>query len=126
MPSNLASCILKDFLYQQDKKAEYVFQDDKFILVNRDEVADSILKPFKVTIKTAISESVNTYLYLEHHNEFITYILVMMILDCVNMIINVHEDLPLFGQFLYDVHYRKLSRSALELFLNHHIYRKEA
>jgi len=44
MPINLASCVLKDFLYQQDKKTAYIFQNDKFVLVNRDEVADSILR----------------------------------------------------------------------------------
>jgi hypothetical protein len=44
MPVNLASCILRDFFYQQDRNNDYIFQNDKFILVNRDEVADSILK----------------------------------------------------------------------------------
>ena len=223
MPINLASCILRDFLYQQDKNNDYVFQDDdKFVLVDRDEVADSILKnidsifeqyigkdealslemsydpialnqalcrysrdifgerrlrarifhftkkyninvddglellntddyglkvnsfspylhrriacifywfsvlkPFRVTLKSTISENENTYIYLEYHNEFITYIFVMMVLQCVNVVINVHENLPLFKQFLYDLHYRKLSRSALEFFLGHHIYKKE-
>ena len=221
MPINLASCILRDFFYQQDRNNDYVFQDDKFILVNKDEVADSILKnidaifeqyigkdetlsiertydpfvlnqalcrysrdifgerrlrarifhfvrkynisesdtqelfsfedygfkvnsyspylhrrvaclfywfsvlkPFRVTLKSTISENENTYVYLEHHNEFITYIIVMMVLECVNVTINVHENLPLFRQFLYDLHYRKLSRSALEFFLGHHIHKK--
>jgi hypothetical protein len=44
MPINLASCILRDFLYQQDRNNDYVFQNDKFVLANRDEAADSILK----------------------------------------------------------------------------------
>jgi hypothetical protein len=219
MPINVASCILKDFFYQQDKKTKYVFKDDKFVLVDRDEVADSILrnidaifelhlgkdeqlsierlydpfalnqalcrysrdvfgekrlharishfvkkyeiqnndfnelikyedyglkidsyspyihrriaclfywfsilKPFRVEIKSTISENENIYAYLEYHNEFITYILVMMVLACLNWTIDIHEDLPLFKQFLYDLHYRNLSRSALEFFLNHHIY----
>jgi hypothetical protein len=221
MPVSLASCILKDFLYQQDKKTAYVFKDDKFVPVNRDEVADSILrnidaifehylgkdeklsiersydpfalnqalcrysrdifgerrlharvlhfkekyniqendalelinyedyglkidscnpylhrriaclfywfsvlKPFRVTIKSTISENDNIYSYLEYHNEFMTYILVMMVIDCLNLIIDVHEKSPVFKQFLYDLHYRNLSRSALEFFLNHHIYPK--
>lgn len=222
MPINVASCILKDFLYQQDKTTQYVFQDDKFVLVDRDEVADCIirtidaiferyvgrdeqlsierlydpfalnqalcrysrdifgekrlharishfsekyginnndfkelsnyddyglkvdscspyihrriaclfywfstLKPFRVIIKSTISEKENTYNYLEYHNEFITYILVMMVLACLNWTIDIHENLPYFKQFLYDLHYRKLSRSSLEFFLNHHIYAKE-
>jgi hypothetical protein len=219
MPINVASCLLRDFMYQQDEKTRYIFKDDKFVLVDRDEVADSILKnidaifkqylgadeqlfierlydpfalnqalcrysrdifgekrlyarishfskkykiqesdiselinfedyglkvdscspyihrriscilywfsvfkPFRVTIKSAISENENTYIYLEYHNEFTTYILVMMVLACLNWTIDIHEDLSLFQQFLYDLHYRKLSRSALEFFLNHHIY----
>jgi len=219
MPINVASCILKDFLYKQDETTHYVFKDDKFVLVNRDEVADSILKnidaifekyvgkdeqlsierlydpfalnqalcrysrdifgekrlharilhfsdkyriqqndinefgnyedyglkidscspyihrriaclfywfstlkPFRVIIKSTISENENIYNYLEYHNEFITYILVMMVLACVNWTIDVHEHFPIFKQFLYDLHNRKLSRSALEFFLNHHIY----
>ena len=45
MSINLASCILRDFLYQQDKNNNYIFQEnDKFVLVDRDVVADSILK----------------------------------------------------------------------------------
>jgi hypothetical protein len=223
MPINLASCILRDFFYQQDENNDYIFQEnDKFVLVNRDEVADSILKnidsifeqyigkdealslemsydpialnqalcrysrdifgerrlrarifhfakkysisvddalelyssddyglkvnsfspylhrriacifywfsvlkPFRVTLKSTISENENTYLYLEYHNEFITYILVMMVLEYVNVTINVHKNLPLFKQFLYDLHYRKLSRSALEFFLNRHVFIKK-
>jgi len=218
MPVNLASCLLNDFLYQQDKETRYVFQNEKFVLVDRDKVADSILKnidticeqffgkdellfierqydpfalnqalcrysrdifgekrlharilhftqkynihendvnelmayedyglkvdscspyihrriacllywfsvckPFRVVIKSTIPENEITYAYLEYHNEFITYVLAMMVLTCVNCEINIHEYLPLFKQFLYDLHYRKLSRSALEFFLNHHI-----
>jgi len=216
---NVASCLLKDFMYQQNEKTQYVFQNDRFVLVNRDEVADSIiknidaiferyvgrdeqlsieriydpltfnqalcrysrdifgekrlharilyfsekyrinendfkelisyedyglkvdsyspyihrriaclfywfstLKPFRVIMKSTIPENANTYAYLEYHNEYITYILVMMVLGCVNWTIDIHENFSLFEQFLYDLHYRKLSRSALEFFLHHHIY----
>ena len=31
-------------MYQQDSSMHYLFENDKFILVDRDEVADSILK----------------------------------------------------------------------------------
>jgi Zn-finger protein len=44
MPLNVASCLLKDFVYQQDKETQYVFSGDNFVLVDRDEVADSILR----------------------------------------------------------------------------------
>jgi len=219
MPLNLASCLLKDFMYQQDEETQYVFKDDKFILVDRDEVADSILKnidaifeqyigkdeqlsierqcdpfalnqalcrysrdifgekrlharvlhfgkkyniqkndlheliayedyglkidscspyihrriacmfywfsifkPFRVIIKSTISENENTYAFLEYHNEYITYILAMMVLDCVNWTIDIHENIPSFRQFLYDLHNRNLSRSSMEFFLSRHIY----
>ena len=74
MSINLASCLLKDFVYKQDDKTHYVFADDKFVLVDRDEVADSILK------------NIDT---------------------------------------IFELHYRKLSRSALEFFLNHYLSPKK-
>jgi hypothetical protein len=208
-------------MYQQDEKTRYVFQDDKFVLVDRDAVADSILinidaifeqylgkdeqlaieklydpfllnqalcrysrdifgekrlharvkhfskkykiqkndaeelinyedygikvdscspyihrriaclfywfsvlKPFRVNIKSTIPENEYIYLYLEQYNEFITYILASMVLACLNWTIDVHENFPIFRQFLYDLHYRKLSRSALEFFLNSYIHPK--
>ena len=219
---NLARYLLKDFMYQQDELTYYVFRNDEFVLVNRDDVADSIitaidavfeqylekdillsietsydpfalnqamcrysrdifgekrlharimhfqnkyniqdkdaeelisyedyglkvdscspyihrklaclfywfsaLKPFRVTQKSTVAENDSIYEFFECHNEFTTYILVMMILDLVNYSIDIHESTPLFRQFLYDLHYRKLSRSALEFFLNHHILPKE-
>jgi hypothetical protein len=79
----------------------------------------SVLKPFRVLIKPDIV--MNENIFLEHHNEWMTYILIMMVLKCVNCRVNIHEHLPTFRQFLYDLHYRKLSRSALEFFLDHHI-----
>jgi len=95
---NLARYLLKDFMYQQDESTRYIFKNNKFVLVNRDE--------------------------FEYHNEFTTYVIVMMILELINCTIDIHETPPLFRQFLYDLHYRKLSRSALEFFLNHHIIPK--
>jgi hypothetical protein len=218
MPVNLASCLLKDFVYKQDEKTEYVIIDGKFEMVDRDAVADailenidrvfleflgsdekysiertydpfalnqamcrysrdifgeyrlharlkyltekskiqdpvkdelfkyedyglktdsvspylhrriacmlywfSVLKPFRAILKSSIASNDNTYAYLEYHNEWTSYLLTMMVLKCVNWRINVHDDLPYFKQFLYDLHYRKLSRSALEFFLRHHL-----
>jgi len=76
----------------------------------------SVFKPFKVIPKSDILDNENSYSYLEHHNEFITYIISMMVLDCLNWKIDVHEYLSLFRQFLYDLHNRHLSRFALEFF----------
>jgi hypothetical protein len=56
MPLNVASCILKDFMYQQDKNMSYIFNDDKFVLVNRDEVADSILRNIDVIFDKYLGE----------------------------------------------------------------------
>ena len=222
MPTNLARCLLKDFMYQQDNSTHYLFENDKFVLVDRDEVADSILKaidtifekflgsdilssiettydpyalnqamcrysrdvfgekrlharvvrfkekyeiqdedaqeliryedyglkidslspyihrrlaslfywfsilkPFRAIIKAPIPEADNTYAFLEYHNEFTTYILVMMVLELLDASIAIHKSYSPFQQFLYDLHYRKLSRSSLEFFLNDHIYRNK-
>ena len=84
----------------------------------------SVLKPFRVFQKLPVAENDNIYDFFEYHNEFTTYLLVMMILELVNCTINIHESPTLFKQFLYDLHYRKLSRSALEFFLNSHVYLK--
>jgi hypothetical protein len=218
MSVNVASCLLKDFMYQQNDGTNYIIREGKFLFVDRDEVADSILKnldtifdeyvgkdeqlhirrtydpfalnqalcrysrdifgekrlharfsylrnkykipdvefdemfkyedyglkvdscspylhrrlscliywfsvlkPFRVLIKSDITTNENTYIFLEHHNEWMTYILIMMVLKCVNCRVDIHENLPTFKQFLYDLHYRKLSRSALEFFLDLHI-----
>ncbi|MCL2380473.1 MAG: hypothetical protein FWC64_02635 [Treponema sp.] len=218
MPANLARCLLKDYMYQQDESMQYIFRDDKFVLVNRDEIADAILesidavferyfekniisaiectydslalnramcrysrdvfgekrlharvlhfrekykiqdedtkelisyedygikidshspyihrrianlfywfamlKPFRADVKATVPENENTYVFFEYHNEFVTYILVMMVLASVGCTINIHENDSLFRQFLYDLHFRNLSRSALEFFLNNHI-----
>ena len=216
---NLASCLLRDFVYKQDSAMNYIITNGKFALVNRDEVADvilknidaiffkyfgpdknfciertydpfalnqalcrysrdifgesrlharhsylikeynifdvvlkkellkyedyglkvdscnpylhrriacllywfSVLKPFRVIMKEGISENDVLNHNLEHYNEFVSYILIMMSLKCVNWRIDIHEKTHLFKQFLYDLHYRKLSRSALEFFLHHHI-----
>jgi len=220
MSINLASCLLKDFMYQQEG-INYVINNDKFVLVDRDEVADSILKnidiafekyhgkdellsiertydpialnqamcrysrdvfgearlharilhihqkykmkkedvkelitfedyglkidscypyvhrkisylfywfsvfkPFRVIPKPSI-ENGSVYKYLENHNEYMTYILVIMVLDCLNLTINIHQKQSAFNKFLYDLHNRKLSRSALEFFLSHHISLKK-
>jgi len=87
----------------------------------------SVFKPFRVVLKPKMAKEGKNYEHLEHHNEFITYILAMMVLACVNLKIDIHEDLALFKQFLYALHNRNLSRSSLEFFLDHHIYpRKES
>jgi hypothetical protein len=84
----------------------------------------SVFKPFRVIPKPPI-ENGGIYRYLENHNEYMTYILVIMVLDCLNMTINIHQKQSVFNKFLYDLHNRKLSRSALEFFLSHHIFLKK-
>ena len=218
MAINLARCLLKDFMYQQDSTMRYLFENDKFVLVDRDEVADSllraidaifekflgndilssiettydpcalnqamcrysrdvfgekrlharvlhfkekykildedaleliryedyglkidslspyihrrlaslfywfsVLKPFRVILKSSIPETACTYIFADYYNEFATYILVMMVLELVDSSIEIHESYTTFRQFLYDLHYRKLSRSSLEFFLSNHI-----
>jgi hypothetical protein len=52
----------------------------------------AVFKPFRVNIKAAMPESENIYIYLEYHNELITYLMAMMVLDCLNWRINTHEN----------------------------------
>ena len=221
MPISLANCLLKDFMYQQDASMHYVFSEDKLVPVDRDQVADTILKnidealeeylgenvyrsidcaydpfalnqalcrysrdvfgekrlharvmhfeekykitndnvqeliayedygikinscspylhrrianlfywfstlkPFKLTINYTMPEHENLFVFFEYQNEFTTYILAHMVLELLDWTINIHENYPLFKQFLYDLHFRKLSRSSLEFFLSHHIVPK--
>jgi hypothetical protein len=55
------------------------------------------------------------------HHEYMSYLLVQAALQLFKLRLNIHENKLTFGEFLYDLHYRNLSRSSLEFFLNTHI-----
>lgn len=80
----------------------------------------STLKPFSTDFPADITLQMKERLgsALEFHNEYISYILVMAALVPFDMELNVHDNPDLFKDFLYELHYRNLSRSSLEFFLH--------
>ena len=79
----------------------------------------SIIKPF------SIEPSYNSIKALglagKFHNEYMSYLLIQSSLRLFNLRLTLHEKPINFSEFLYDLHYRNLSRSSLELFLNQYI-----
>ena len=75
----------------------------------------SMLKPF------SIEPSADTMRQLglagKFHNEYISYLLLQSALQLFNRRLVIHCNPVLFCDFLYDLHYRSLSRSSLEFFL---------
>jgi len=81
----------------------------------------SLIKPFHIDLRkvdiTKIKNGMKFYF-----NEFITYVLLWYVVNNYKennkkYVIKIHEDKLLFRHFLYDLHYRDLSRSSLEFFL---------
>jgi hypothetical protein len=76
----------------------------------------STLKPFSIE---ADDKSVKQLgIAFEFHNEFISYCLVLSMLKIFNLTLNIHKKPDALYDFLYDLHFRKLSRSSLEFFLD--------
>lgn len=79
----------------------------------------SALKPFSVVLPVnAISKIEDKLKHMvDFHNEYISYIFVESALQPLTLKLNIHDNKDLFYYFLYDLHYRKLSRSSLEAFI---------
>jgi len=99
-----------------------------------------MLKPFHIEIRNDISIPSNDQYIVSYFNELCVYILIKMMLggckvtmckesNCIQntkdtlnqnccLTINLDKDRHLFQDFLYAGHFRKLSRSSLELFLS--------
>jgi hypothetical protein len=80
----------------------------------------SILKPFAIYPDGSGIER-NLGLAFEFHNEYISYILCLSFLKAFNYTLGIHKNKDIFYDFLYDLHFRSLSRSSLEFFLGVHI-----
>jgi hypothetical protein len=79
----------------------------------------SVLKPFSIK---ADSETIQDLgIAYDFHNEYVSYYLVLAMLKTLNWTIAIHENPDYFHDFLYDLHYRNLSRSSLEFFLHAYI-----
>jgi hypothetical protein len=76
----------------------------------------SVLKPFAI-----YTDDKNIVLphgvAFEFHNEYISYMLALALLKTFNRTLTVHKKKEFFYDFLYDLHYRNLSRSSIEFFL---------
>jgi hypothetical protein len=57
----------------------------------------------------------------EFHNEYISYLLCLSFLKAFNYSLDMHKSRDGFYDFLYDLHFRSLSRSSLEFFLGEHM-----
>jgi len=76
----------------------------------------SVIKPFSIE---ASQQTIKTLGFAgKFHNEYISYLLVQAALRLYNLELIIHENEINFCEFLYDLHYRNLSRSSLEFFLN--------
>ena len=76
----------------------------------------SILKPFAVHPEdNSIVKPLGVA--FEFHNEYICYLLILAVLRACGRKLTIHEKGFIFKDFLYDLHFRNLSRSSLEFFL---------
>jgi hypothetical protein len=82
----------------------------------------SVLKPFSTEPE---AQSLKALGFAgKFHNEYISYLLAQSALQLYNLKLTVHHNLLIFNEFLYDLHYRNLSRSSLEFFLHRYITKK--
>jgi hypothetical protein len=80
----------------------------------------SVLKPFAVYSEgNGIEKALGVA--FEFHNEYISYLLCLSSLKVFNCSLDIHKSREGFYDFLYDLHFRNLSRSSLEFFLGEHI-----
>jgi hypothetical protein len=79
----------------------------------------SVLKPFSIEPSGDTIKALG--LSGKFHNEYISYVFAQAALQPFNMKLVVHKNDVFFSEFLYDLHYRNLSRSSLELFLDLYI-----
>jgi hypothetical protein len=75
----------------------------------------SVLKPFSIEPSPAVIKKLG--LAANFHNEYISYLLIQAALRPFNHRLTIHANIHNFYEFLYDLHYRNLSRSSLEFFL---------
>jgi hypothetical protein len=79
----------------------------------------SVIKPFSIE---PTHQSIKSLGFAgKFHNEFISYLLAQAALNLFDLRLTIHENDLMFGEFLYDLHYRNLSRSSLEFFLHAYI-----
>jgi hypothetical protein len=85
----------------------------------------SVLKPFAIYPEdSSVVKSLGVA--FEFHNEYMSYLLCLSFLKVFNHCLNIHNNRDRFYDFLYDLHYRNISRSSLEFFMGGHIKKIKA
>jgi hypothetical protein len=80
----------------------------------------SVLKPFSVYSNKG-DVLARLGVAFEFHNEYISYLLCLAFLKAYDCSLSVHKNKVMFYDFLYDLHFRRLSRSSLEFFLQKYV-----
>lgn len=76
----------------------------------------SVLKPFSIYPEdNSIVRPLGVA--FDFHNEYMSYFLILAFLRTCNRTTTLHKNGDIFFDFLYELHFRNLSRSSLEFFL---------
>ena len=103
-----------DYGFKIDSTSPYIHREIAVLLYWL-----SVLKPFSIEPESQSLKALG--LAGKFHNEFISYLVAQASLQLYNLKLAIHDNLLLFSEFLYDLHYRNISRSSLEFFLNGYI-----
>jgi len=103
-----------DYGFKVDSISPYVHREIAVLLYWL-----SVLKPFSVQPSPDMLDKMS--LAARFHNEFISYLLAQAALQIYNLKLTVHKNENNFFDFLYDLHYRNISRSSLEFCLDNYI-----
>jgi hypothetical protein len=84
----------------------------------------SLIKPFHLDYSKVDIIKIHNFEKF-YFNEWVTYVLLQMVVKTYKennktFVFNIHKDVNSLRHFLYDLHYRDLSRSSLEFFLQYH------
>jgi hypothetical protein len=100
-----------DYGFKIDSRSPYIHRQLAVLLYWL-----SVLKPFAVYPDNGdIVKDLGVA--FEFHNEYISYFLCLSFLKVFNCYLGIHKSRDIFYDFLYDLHFRNLSRSSLEFFL---------
>jgi hypothetical protein len=103
-----------DYGFKIDSTSPYIHREVAVLLYWL-----SVLKPFSIEPP---AQSLKALGFAgKFHNEYISYLLAQSALRLYNLRMTIHRNSLSFNEFLYDLHYRNLSRSSLEFFLNKYI-----
>jgi len=103
-----------DYGFKIDSTSPYIHKEIAVLLYWL-----SIMKPF--SIEPPHNSIKKLGLAGKFHNEYISYLIVQAALQLYDLRLTIHEKDLMFQEFLYDLHYRNLSRSSLEFFLDEYL-----